>query len=323
MIKKSILFFIGFISIVGILLLYVKIALPNIDVPQLKIAITPERVERGRYLANSVCACMDCHSKRDWNSYSGPLVEKTLGQGGEEFNQQFGFPGRFYSKNITPFALQNWTDGEIVRAITAGVSKDGKALFPVMPYQNYCKLAKEDIYAIVTYLRTLQPIQKENNVSTADFPMNFILNTLPTTPEYSSIPNPKQKIAYGKYIFTAASCNECHTPKENGSPLEGMELAGGFKFPLATGGAVYSSNLTSDKATGIGNWSEDQFVDRFIAYADTTYKPAFIKPGTFNTVMPWMMYRSMKTEDLKAIYAYLKTIKPIENQVTKFVSSQK
>jgi hypothetical protein len=62
---------------------YVKTALPNVGAsPDIKIPITPERVERGKYLANHVSVCMDCHSLRDWNFYAGPIAEGTFGGGG-------------------------------------------------------------------------------------------------------------------------------------------------------------------------------------------------------------------------------------------------
>ena len=133
------------LKVLGILLLvvvlfavgaiaYVTQALPDIDAPaDLKVELTPERVARGEYLANSVCVCMDCHSTRDWNTFSGPLVPGTLGKGGEKFDETMNFPGTFYSRNVTPFGLKDWTDGEIYRAITSGVSKDGHPFFPVMP----------------------------------------------------------------------------------------------------------------------------------------------------------------------------------------------
>ena len=62
------------------LLSYVKLALPNVgEAEDLKIEHTPERIARGRYLANSVTVCMDCHSKRDYSKFSGPFTEETLG----------------------------------------------------------------------------------------------------------------------------------------------------------------------------------------------------------------------------------------------------
>ena len=119
----------------GILLTYVKTALPNVGEPEvISIEHTPARLERGTYLANHVYVCVDCHSKRDWTKFSGPLVEGTIGMGGETFDQRYGFPGKFYSRNISPAGIGTWTDGELLRAISTGVSKSGRALFPVMPH---------------------------------------------------------------------------------------------------------------------------------------------------------------------------------------------
>jgi len=116
---------------------YIKVALPNVGAaPQMKIDQTPERVARGEYLANHVTICIDCHSKRDWTRFSGPPIDGTKGEGGEIFDQKFGFPGAFYARNITPEGISRYTDGELFRVITTGVNKEGKAMFPIMPYHN-------------------------------------------------------------------------------------------------------------------------------------------------------------------------------------------
>lgn len=106
---------------------------------------------------------------------------------------------------------------------------------------------------------------------------------------------------------------------KKGLPIAGMELAGGFEFSIVSGGIVRSANITQDVSTGIGNWTEDDFVKRFKLYSDSTYVSNKVEKGNFNTIMPWTMYSGMKEQDLKAIYAYLKTIKPIRNNVAKFV----
>jgi len=131
---------------VGGLIVYSKIALPNVGAAvMIKIEQSPNRIERGRYLANSVTICMDCHSVRDWTKFSAPLVAGTLGKGGALFNQKFGFPGVYYSKNITPVNLSRYTDGELFRVITTGVTREGKAMFPVMPYMYYGRMDPDDI----------------------------------------------------------------------------------------------------------------------------------------------------------------------------------
>jgi mono/diheme cytochrome c family protein len=310
------------IGIIG-LVFYVRYILPDVGNPEkISIESTAERIARGKYLANSVCVCMDCHSTRDWNKFSGPLVAGTLGKGGEKFDQKFGFPGIYYAKNITPFNLKDWTDGEILRAITSGVNNKGKALFPVMPHPNYGKLDKDDLFSIIAYLRSLDPVENMVPESESDFPMNFIINLIPKKAAFTNIPDENDRVAYGAYLFTASACNDCHTQQIKGKQVAGMELAGGFRFPLLNGGLVRSANITSDKETGIGNWAEEDFVNRFKEFADSTYLPEEIQKGEFNTVMPWTMYGTMKEDDLKAIYAYLRTVKPIKNKVKRFTAKE-
>ena len=150
-----------------------------IPVPNVKVQPTAERIERGRYLANNVALCMDCHSTRDFSKYSGPIKPGTEGMGGEVMGREMGLPGIIPVKNITPAALGNWTDGEIIRALTSGLNKRGDALFPIMPYPNFIQMSEEDLYAIVAYIRTLKPIENEVGEKELDFPVNYIVKTLP------------------------------------------------------------------------------------------------------------------------------------------------
>ena len=296
---------------------YIKFALPNVSPPEdILVDITQEKIARGKYLANYVCVCTDCHSTRDWSRFSGPIEEGTLGMGGQEFDQSMGFPGRFYSKNITPANLNKWTDGEILRAIASGVSRDGKSLFPVMPHGSYGKMDREDLYAIIAYLRSLIPIENEVPPAEPDFPMSILINTIPKSATFTTIPDQHDLIDYGAYLFNAAVCADCHTRQERGKPIKGMELAGGFEFPMA-GGITRSANITPDIETGIGSWSETDFIEKFKSFNEP-YDPGQVETGEFNTIMPWTMYSKMTEYDLKAIYNYLRTQPPIKNAVVKF-----
>lgn len=304
------------------LLSYVKLALPNVEsAPELKVEISTEKLERGNYLANHVMLCMDCHSTRDWNLFSGPMVAGTEGKGGETFDQKLGFPGKYIAPNITPFNLQNWSDGEIFRAITSGVSKDGKALFPIMPHHLYGQLDKSDIEAVIAYIRNLKSIENKTEVSSSDFPMNFIINTIPKKATFTNIPQQSDKINYGKYMITAAGCMDCHTQSKNGE-FVGELYAGGFEFKLQDGSIVRSANLTPDKTNGLGNWTSEQFVNRFKIYLDSSYVNPKVAPGEFQSTMPWTMYSGMKSEDLTAIFTYLQSLTPVNNQVEKFTPSK-
>lgn len=307
------------IIVVG-LLANIKIALPNVaPAPQLKVEITPSKLARGKYLANHVMLCVDCHSKRDWTLFSGPMVTGTEGMGGETFDQNMGFPGKYIAPNLTPSNLSNWTDGEIFRAITSGVNKEDKALFTIMPYHQYGKLDKADIEAVIAYIRSLRLIENKIEPSSSDFPMSFIINTMPKKAMFSNRPPITDKTNYDKYITTAAGCMECHTKQENGK-FVGEPFAGGFEFKLNDGSIVRSANLTPDDATGLGAWTLERFLIRFKMYADSSYKLQKVVKGDFQTTMPWTMYAGMTDEDLTAIYNYLRTLTPVRNKIDKFTA---
>jgi len=317
-IKISAYIFSALVILLSILLIYLKTMLPSVgNPPDLKVEMSSKNIERGNYLANHVMVCMDCHSTRDWTLFSGPPTKGTEGKGGEIFDQKLGFPGKYVANNITPYHLGEWTDGEIFRAITSGVSKDGRALFSIMPHHNFGQLDKHDIEAVIAYIRSLEPIQNETEKPSSDFPMNFIINTIPRKSELKKIPLKSDAINYGKYVVTAAGCMDCHTKQDKGKFI-GEPFAGGFEFKFQDGSMAVSSNLTPDKQTGIGSWTKDQFVTRFKMYVDSSYISPKVKSGEFQTPMPWIMYAGMTTDELTAIYEYLNNLKPVENSIIKF-----
>lgn len=314
-ILKIIFIIIGIIVLIALAVVgYVNYFLPNIAVKDVQVEVTHERVERGEYLANHVMVCMDCHSQRDWSLFSGPITAGTLGAGGDKFTHEMGFPGTFYAPNITPANLASWSDGEIYRAITSGVNRDEAPLFPVMPYHSYGKADTEDIYAVIAYLRTLNPIENEVPLSDPDFPMSIIMHLMPAEAQPMERPREEDQIAYGNYLATISACADCHTPFEKGQPVEGMRYAGGREFEMPWG-TLRAPNLTPDTATGIGAWTEQMWLNRFAAY-DSIHKLTPISdPHQFNSLMPWHMYAQMSADDLKAIHAYLHSLKPIPNEV--------
>ncbi len=308
--------------IVGGIVAYIIFALPNVGAaPALTINKTLERIERGNYLANHVTVCMDCHSTRDWSRFSGPILPGTEGKGGELFDQKVGFPGTFYSANITPAGISGYTDGELFRVITTGVKKNGEALFPVMPYHNYGKMDAEDINSIIAYIRSLAPLQNKVPASAPDFPMSILMHTFPTKAALTKMPQRADKVNYGEYLVNAASCMDCHTQFKKGELLAGTEFGGGREFTFPDGAVLRSANISPDQK-GIGSWSEDLFVSTFRSRSDSLTQSVVIKPGEFNTIMPWTMFGKMNEEDLKAIYAYLRTVKPIDNSVEKFTAAK-
>ena len=298
---------------------YVKTFLPDVGAaPQMHVLSNPQKIERGKYLATHVMVCMDCHSQRDWNYFAGPINDTALGKGGELFDKHLGFPGTIYSANITPFGISNWSDGEIFRAITTGVRKNGKPIFPVMPYNNYRLVDPEDIDDIICYIRSLPAVANKVPESSYDFPMNFIINTIPQTAHMSARPDSSDGIAYGRYLVTAASCGNCHTPFEKGKFDMAFFLAGGRVFDLP-GGVITTPNLTPDRATGTGNWTAEMFLNKFRAFRDSSYAHRRIDfSKDYATVMPWSVFAGMTDHDLGAIYQYLQSLKPISHRNAAF-----
>ncbi|HEX7845543.1 MAG TPA: c-type cytochrome [Chitinophagaceae bacterium] len=273
-------------------------------------------LERGEYLAHYVTQCLDCHSVRDTGKFSLPIVPGTEGGGsGFPFGKNVGIPGEVTPPNITPFALKDWSDDEIVRAITTGVNKRGDTLFPIMPYPHFSKMAKSDILAIVAYIRTLKPIERTTPARKLEIPMSM-LGPLPSgNLDNNTKPDPSDKVKYGEYLVNAAVCSECHTPMGPQGPDMSRQFSGGFTFNLPMF-KVTVANITPDSTTGIGSWSEEMFLTKF----RTNSSDAVVNrhPGRENSIMPWAQYGKLKEEDLKAIYAYLRTVKPISNKVEKW-----
>jgi mono/diheme cytochrome c family protein len=200
----------------------------------------------------------------------------------------------------------------LIRAFTAGVNKDGEALFPIMPYPKYARLAREDVEAIVAYLRTLPPVNHTVPERRLPFPLPLVVRTMPKPAAFRALPPKTDRVAYGEYLTNAAVCADCHTPiDDTGTPLPGRDFAGGTEFKLPNGGVSRPPNITPDAGTGIGTWTEEQFVQRFKAWEHTEPRPLSPSEQRQNTLMPWIYYAGMTEEDLGAIYAYLRTVKPV------------
>jgi mono/diheme cytochrome c family protein len=277
----------------------------------------PAKVKRGDYLVNAVANCMHCHADRDFTKFGCPPVPGTEGKGGQKKG--------VWVSNITPAALASRTDEEIIRTITTGINHMGDTLFATMPYMSYKYLTLYDAESIVAYLRTLKPIN--NKVPQRDLnnrPVGILTSIYQDWYEndvYKDLDKPlldsvSQK---GKYLVTIAGCVACHTNIDlkllafkRDSLLAGGQLSNkpGQKFK------VLSANITPDSATGIGAWTEDMFLAKFASYRN---KEMYAHdPGKYNSEMPRSIFANMTDEDIRSIYRYLRTVKPIRNKVTKW-----
>jgi mono/diheme cytochrome c family protein len=278
---------------------------------------TADRIERGRYLTETIGSCMHCHSQRDFSKFAGPLKQETKGMGGVAY-PKFGL---LYSSNITPDSatgIGTWTDDEIARAISEGIARNGDTLSPIMPYYEYNKMCREDIYSIVAYLRTLKPINNPLPPHKLKVPASIDRAFY----EFVSIndnhlPDSTDKMAMGKYLSAVGACVSCHTPKTDDDHFITDSLyTGGDMMGQKFGFRVNSANITSDTASGIGQWTEAAFVDKFKSFRnESAYN---YDPGKHNTLMPWTLLAQMKEEDMKALYAYIHSLKPLRHVIDKW-----
>lgn len=296
-------------------IVYFSLTFPKVGAAaKIQITATPEMKQRGEYLFNHVAACVHCHSTRDITRYTAPIIPGTEGKGGLDFAAFEKMSGTLQSANITPAAIGDWTDGELLRAITEGVNKDGKALFPIMPYPNYGVLDRNDMEAIVVYLRTLAPIDNVVPETNLPIPLNIIVKMIPQPAHLQARPDTTDLVTHGKYLVTMASCGDCHTQRIKGEVVAGMEFAGGMEFDLPFG-VVRSANITPDSVTGIGSWTRERFIDKFRMYSPENYVAPEVGVEGANTVMPWIPFSGMSEYDLGAIYTYLRTLTPVAYQV--------
>jgi mono/diheme cytochrome c family protein len=237
-----------------------------------------------------------------------PPVADRLG-GGTIFGEGSDLPGRLVASNLTPdkeTGAGNWTDDMLARAIREGIGHDGRTLFPLMPYMNYREMPDEDLASVIVYLRSLAPVKNALPKTEIIFPVKYFMRSAPqpvTGPV--SEPNTSDAVKRGAFLTRMASCADCHTPQDRGQPKPGFEFAGGllFKTPEAT---VMAANITPD-ASGISYYDETLFLDAI--------RTGKVKARSLSPVMPWYFYRGMTDEDLKAIFAYLRTLKPVKHTV--------
>ncbi len=308
----------GLASAFGLLLLYMVTFYPDAGKPlSLDAAATPDRLARGKYIAESVAVCTSCHSDRDYTRWAGPVIPDTLGAGGRLWTTAHGVAGRVYAANITPSGLSAYSDGELAHAITTGVTRTGRAMSPLMPYLMYNAMCLSDLKALVAYLRAIKPLTRSTPASELDFPTNILVRMAPRPYTSPPCPDPDDELALGAYLTSIGACQACHTPRVAGIPDVTRGFAGGEEFTEA-GGLVRAPNITPHRASGLGSWSRARFIRAFKAHGGATRA---VRPGGPNTVMPWTAYAGMTERDLGAVWAYLRTVPPLDNPVERYGSA--
>jgi len=267
---------VGVVALVGL----VRILAPPVTaIPDLQIAGTPQQVERGRYIADSLC--VECHT----------LNQELPLTGGQDMATDIPLPvGSITPPNLTPAGpLKEWSDGEIFRLLRTGVDDDGHhlVLMSAVPVRN---LSNQDIEAVIAFLRS-QPAVENQTPDPPDqlsflglvlFGAGMLPGGLPPVPDTIAAPPKGPTAEYGEYIVGYAGCRDCH----------GEDLTGGDP----NGFGPYGPSLHPVK-----NWTAEQFV--------TALRTGVTPVGhTLQPPMAWKVLGRMDDDDLTAIYEYLASL---------------
>jgi mono/diheme cytochrome c family protein len=254
-----------------------------------------DTASRGEYLA-SAADCLVCHTSPGGEAFAGGLV--------------FPLPfGTLYSTNITAdqdTGIGNYSDQDFLNAVQRGIRKDGARLYPAMPYTSYTFMTDADVLAIKAYLFSLPAVPKQNRPDTLAFPFNqrwsMIFWSWAFNPNARFAPNAGKSAEWnrGAYITEAlAHCGECHTPRNLAFALDNWKK---FSGAVAAGWRAY--NVTSDKGTGIGSWSDEE-VFAYLA------KGHAMGRGTASGPMAEAVdhsFSQMAPKDIRALVTYLRSI---------------
>lgn len=260
-------------------------------------------IARGEYIVRTVSSCSGCHAA-DRKNPDSPL------SGGAEFRDWR--IGTARGSNLTSdvaTGLGSWSEAEIVRALRNGERKDGRLLAPVMPYEWYHEMSDGDAFAVARYLKSLPPVRNEVTQSPSFW---FKLGKLFLGPKPAIVATAPPRGAtpeYGAYLAQHVGlCADCHTQRTGlmQKPDKSRLFAGMSKPPKDF--PMHPANLTADLETGIGKWSEADFVKAM----RTGVTPEGEK---LNSFMPWPAFKQMSDDDLRAIYLFLRTLPPIHNNV--------
>ncbi|HEY0679543.1 MAG TPA: cytochrome c [Chitinophagaceae bacterium] len=265
-------------------------------------------IARGKYLAYGPAHCANCH---------GAPGSEQLTDKGEEVAMsggiKFALPlGDFYVKNITPdkeTGIGSFTDAEIARELRYGIRPDGSALLPFMPFHN---VSDEDLTAIISFLRSQKPVSNKVPENTTTV-LGKVIKAFLLKPEGPKGEVPKMvrrdtSATYGKYLaHSVANCYGCHTNRDMKGAFIGEPFAGGMTMESSVEPDKYyfiTPNLTPDSTGRLFGWTQEMFIKRF--------RTGRLLPGTH---MPWGPFSRMSDDELKAIYNYLQTVKPVKNHI--------
>jgi mono/diheme cytochrome c family protein len=289
--------------------LYVdQASLPHYPAPRLDLHVesTPERLARGRKIATLLC--IGCHLD--------PATGRLTGRRLPDVPREFGVA---YSSNITQdptHGVGAWSDGELAYLLRTGVARDGRYTPPWMV--KLPNASDEDIAAIIAFLRSDDVRVQATPVTARPSELSLLTKLLARGPfkphAYPAAPIPAPPngdvVAQGRYLaVNLLGCFDCHSADfKTNDPLHPERsvgfMGGGNPLLDMNGETVVSTNITPDLETGIGRWTEADFL-RALKQG--------VRPDRSPIVYPMERYDALADDELRAIYAYLRTVPPLRN----------
>ena len=282
------------------------------------------RIALGKQLAEGIMACGSCHTT---GNFEGDPEEDGYLAGDVWTGQPWGLIG---VPNLTPdveTGIGGWTDEELARAITKGISRDGRALTPYMPWADYgAALTANETAALIAYLRNV-PEAVGNTVPANELVMPFsdlhakgvihnMLNSAPMFTDYTvDTSTPEGRVKRLAYLGACAACH-AHAPEYPKPPRLGEPLAGGIHYRGPGGELILCANLTPDEETGIGGFSDD-------VLRDALKFGKRLRPRPETEMVRWPMmqrmthHTSLTDSEIDDLLAYFRSQKPINHDVGK------
>ena len=282
-------------------------------------AVDPQILAHGHDVFNSG-GCVNCHTA----DKAYPLA------GGFKLESPFGI---FYSPNITPdpkTGIGQWTEHEFFRALRKGISPRGEFYYPSFPFTSYTRLSNDDIHALWVYLQSVPAVEMANKAHEIKAPYNIrgllffwrILNFDQVfnhpgcneyfargTGHYDEDPTQSPLWNRGAYLVEGPlHCAACHTSRDSlGGYHVNLWMAGG---PLY-GTADKAPNITPDKETGLGTWTNQDW-DTFLTRGENPDGDPV--SGDMKMVVRNQTSK-LSNEDRSAVIHYLMNLKPVKNKI--------